>query len=124
MVQASVLVPSIFIEHDPQMPSPQERRKVSVGSMAFLIQISASSTIGPQLSQSGRPGARLWRSRSRRCRSEVSPRRLTRAKRPDPEGLAAVLRPLPRIGAQTGVAEHEPVSDPVADAQAQEAGGP
>src|SRR5262249_35041614 len=51
MVQASVLVPSIFIEHDPQMPSRQERRKVSVGSMAFLIQISASSTIGPQLSQ-------------------------------------------------------------------------
>jgi hypothetical protein len=52
MVQASVLVPSIFIEHDPQMPSRQERRKVSVGSMAFLIQISASSTIGPQSSQS------------------------------------------------------------------------
>ena len=27
--------------------------------------------------------------------------------------------PLPRIGAQTGVAEHEPVPDPVADAQVQ-----
>ncbi|HEY6441397.1 MAG TPA: hypothetical protein VIY55_15340 [Acetobacteraceae bacterium] len=30
--------------------------------------------------------------------------------------------PLPRIGAQTGVAEHEPVPDPVADAQVQGAG--
>jgi hypothetical protein len=48
LVQASVLVPSIFIEHEPQMPSRQERRKVSVASTLFLIQISASSTIGPQ----------------------------------------------------------------------------
>ena len=52
MVQASVLVPSMFMEHEPQMPSRQERRKVSVGSMTFLIQISASSTIGPQSSRS------------------------------------------------------------------------
>ena len=48
LVQASVLVPSMFIEHEPQTPSRQERRKVSVGSMLFLIQISASRTIGPQ----------------------------------------------------------------------------
>jgi hypothetical protein len=39
----------------------------------------------------------------------------------DPEGVAALLWPLPRIGAQTSVAEHKPVPDQVADAQAQEA---
>ena len=50
--QASVLVPSMFIEHEPQMPSRQERRKVSVGSISFLILISASRTIGPQRSVS------------------------------------------------------------------------
>ena len=47
-VQASVFSPMMFIEQEPQMPSRQERRKVSVGSTLFLIQISASSTIGPQ----------------------------------------------------------------------------
>jgi len=47
-----VLVPSMFMEHEPQMPSRQERRKVSVGSMTFLIQISASSTIAAQSSRS------------------------------------------------------------------------
>ena len=46
--QASPLVPSMFIEQEPQMPSRQERRKVSVGSISFLILIRASSTIGPQ----------------------------------------------------------------------------
>ena len=45
---ASVLVPSMFIEHEPQMPSRHERRKVSVGSISFLILSRASSTIGPQ----------------------------------------------------------------------------
>ena len=45
--QASVLVPSMFMEHEPQMPSRHERRKVSVGSISFLIFSSASSTIGP-----------------------------------------------------------------------------
>ncbi len=44
--------------------------------------------------------------------------------RSDPEGLAAILWPVLRIGAQASVAKHEPVSDPMADAQAQEAGGP
>jgi hypothetical protein len=29
----------MFIEHEPQMPSRQERRKVSVGSTTFLIEI-------------------------------------------------------------------------------------
>ncbi len=38
----------MFIAQEPQTPSRQERRKVRVGSMLFLIQISASSTIGPQ----------------------------------------------------------------------------
>jgi hypothetical protein len=52
LVQASVLVPSMFIAQEPQMPSRQERRKVSVGSISFLILISASSTIGPQLPRS------------------------------------------------------------------------
>ena len=47
--QARSLVPSMFIEHDPQMPSRHDRRKVSVGSISFLILISASSTIGPQV---------------------------------------------------------------------------
>src|SRR5688500_7290783 len=51
-VQASVLVPSMFIAHEPQMPSRQERRKVSVGSISFLILISASRTIGPHASRS------------------------------------------------------------------------
>jgi len=44
---ASVLLPFIFIAHDPQIPSRQERRKVSVGSISFLILIRASSTMGP-----------------------------------------------------------------------------
>ena len=47
MVQASVLVPSIFIEQEPHTPSRQERRKVRVASMLFLIQSSASRIIGP-----------------------------------------------------------------------------
>src|SRR5438445_4855459 len=51
-VQASQFVPSMFIEHEPQMPSRQDRRKVSVGSISFLIVISASRTIGPQVSRS------------------------------------------------------------------------
>ena len=49
---ASVFVPSMFIEHEPQMPSRQERRKVSVGSTSFLILINASNTMGPHLSKS------------------------------------------------------------------------
>ena len=50
--QASVLVPSMFIAHEPQMPSRQERRKVRVWSTSFLMWISASSTIGPIASRS------------------------------------------------------------------------
>jgi hypothetical protein len=50
-VQASVLVPSMFMAHEPQMPSRHDRRKVSVGSISFLILISASRTIGPQSSR-------------------------------------------------------------------------
>ncbi len=46
-VQANQFVPSMFIEHEPQTPSRQERRKVSVESISFLILIKASRTIGP-----------------------------------------------------------------------------
>ena len=42
----------MFIEQEPQMPSRQERRKVSVESISFLILISASRTIGPQVARS------------------------------------------------------------------------
>ena len=52
LMQASVLVPSMFIAHEPQMPSRHERRKVSVASVSFLILISASRTIGPQVDMS------------------------------------------------------------------------
>ena len=50
--QASVLVPSMFMAQEPQMPSRQERRKVSVVSISFLILMIASRTIGPQSSRS------------------------------------------------------------------------
>ncbi|KKA16507.1 hypothetical protein T310_9896, partial [Rasamsonia emersonii CBS 393.64] len=50
--QASVLTPSMFIAQLPQMPSRQLRRKVRVGSISFLIRISASSIIGPVLFRS------------------------------------------------------------------------
>jgi hypothetical protein len=45
-VHARVLTPSMFMAQLPQMPSRQERRKVSVGSISFLILMSASRTIG------------------------------------------------------------------------------
>lgn len=45
---ASVLTPSMFMAHDPQIPSRQLRRKVRVGSCSFLILIKASKIIGPQ----------------------------------------------------------------------------
>jgi hypothetical protein len=51
-VQASALPPPMFIEQLPQMPSRQERRKVSELSTSVLILISASRTIGPQSSRS------------------------------------------------------------------------
>ena len=51
LVQASVLPPPMFMAQEPHTPSRQERRKVSVGSISFLILISASRTIGPQLSE-------------------------------------------------------------------------
>ena len=45
--QARVLTPSMFMAHEPQMPSLQERRNVRVVSCSFLILIRASRTIGP-----------------------------------------------------------------------------
>ncbi len=45
--QAKVLVPSMFMEQDPQIPSLQERRKVKVGSISFFIFTNTSRTIGP-----------------------------------------------------------------------------
>src|ERR1700730_588462 len=47
-MQARVLTPSMFIGHEPHTASRQERRKVSVVSVSFLILIRASNTIGPQ----------------------------------------------------------------------------
>ena len=41
-----------------------------------------------------------------------------------PEGLASILRPVPWIGTQTGVAAHEHVPHPVVDAQVQEVSAP
>jgi hypothetical protein len=52
LVQASVLVPSMFIAHEPQMPSRQERRSVRVESISFLILSNASRTIGPHAARS------------------------------------------------------------------------
>ena len=47
----SVVLP-MFMAQEPQIPSRQERLKVSEGSISFLILIRASSTIGPQLFRS------------------------------------------------------------------------
>jgi len=49
---ASVLTPSMFIAQLPQMPSLQLRLKVRVGSISFLILMSASNIIGPVLFRS------------------------------------------------------------------------
>ena len=57
-MHASQFVPSMFIAHEPQTPSRQERRKVSVESTLFLIQIRTSRIIGPQSRSSYKtPGA-------------------------------------------------------------------
>src|SRR5438132_8220357 len=48
LMQASALTPSMFMAHEPHTPSRQERRKVNVVSISFLILIKASRTIGPQ----------------------------------------------------------------------------
>ena len=47
---ANVFVPSIFMAQEPQIPSRHERLNVKDGSISLLIFITASSTIGPQLS--------------------------------------------------------------------------
>ena len=52
LMHARPFLPSMFMAQDPQMPSRQERRKLNVGSISFLILMSASRTIGPQLSMS------------------------------------------------------------------------
>lgn len=39
----------MFIAQEPQIPSRQERRNVSVGSTSFFILISASKIMGPHL---------------------------------------------------------------------------
>jgi hypothetical protein len=49
---ASVLTPSMFIAQLPQMPSLQLRLKVRVGSISFLILMSASNIMGPVLFRS------------------------------------------------------------------------
>ncbi len=52
LMQARPFLPSMFMAHEPQMPSRQERRKLKVESISFLILISASNTMGPQASMS------------------------------------------------------------------------
>src|SRR3546814_17694338 len=52
VVQARPFFPSMFIEQEPQIPSRQDLRKVTVLSTSFLILISASSPIGPHSSRS------------------------------------------------------------------------
>src|SRR5438128_6773002 len=47
-MQARVLTPSMFIAQEPHTPSRQDRRKVNVVSISFLILIKASKIIGPQ----------------------------------------------------------------------------
>ncbi len=47
--QARPLVPSMFMAQEPQMPSRQERRRLSVWSCSSLIFSSTSSIMGPQL---------------------------------------------------------------------------
>lgn len=42
-------LPSMFIAHEPQIPSLQDLLKVRVGSNSFLILRIASNTIGPHL---------------------------------------------------------------------------
>lgn len=42
----------MFIAHEPQIPSLQDRLKVKVGSISFLIFKMASKTIGPHLAKS------------------------------------------------------------------------
>lgn len=51
-VQASQFAPSMSMAQDPQTPSRQERRKARVESTLFLIQMSASRTVGPQSARS------------------------------------------------------------------------
>ena len=53
----------MFMAQDPQMPSRHDLRNVSVGSISFLILMSASSTIGPQ----------AFRSTSYSCMVGLSP---------------------------------------------------
>ena len=47
--QARVLPPSMFMAQEPHIPSRHDLLNVSVGSISFLILISASSIIGPHL---------------------------------------------------------------------------
>lgn len=50
--QARVFVPSMFMAHEPHIPSRHDRLNVSVVSSSFLIFSSASSIIGPQVDRS------------------------------------------------------------------------
>ena len=52
--------PSMFIAQEPQMPSRQDLRKVSVVSSSFLILINASSTCGRHIALSVRGSRRAY----------------------------------------------------------------
>ena len=87
LVQASVLEPSMFIAHEPQMPSRQERRSVSVGSTLFLIQSSRRA-----------PSARNRRGRRNRCRCADS------RHRPATSGRRGIRADSVRPGLRPGLA--------------------
>jgi len=64
--QARVLVPLMFMAHEPQMPSRHDRRNDSVLSSSSLILNNTSSIMGPHWFVSicgscGGPGSEIWR---------------------------------------------------------------
>lgn len=75
--QARVLTPSMFMAHEPQIPSRHDRRNVSVGSTSFLILMSASST-----GERGRmaDGVRAWSGQPQGLPRENRRRRKAQAK--------------------------------------------
>lgn len=70
---ASVFWPLMFMAQEPQIPSRQDRRKVSVGSISFLILMRASRIYEHRRrdGQSGRNGKEVKRAHHRTALVEV-----------------------------------------------------